>query len=120
MTECFDSLPWHDAKLLELALDRRNPGNVDQVRLMVVWPDGSEATLLFQNCYSMTAEMNFGVRALESIRSGLMIKDDPGLLAIRAKWEAVGVSLNSLRCYRLEMNSTASVIKIYGMHFQIE
>lgn len=119
MTESFDSLPWHDARLLELTIDRRNPGDVDQVRLMVVWPDGREATLLFQNCYSMIADMNFGVKALESIRSGSMIKDDPGLVAIRGKWEAVGVSLNSLSCYRLEMNSTASVIKIYAMHFQM-
>lgn len=67
----------------------------------------------------MIADMNFGVKALESIRSGSMIKDDPGLVAIRGKWEAVGVSLNSLSCYRLEMNSTASVIKIYAMHFQM-
>lgn len=87
MNDIFDSLPWHDAELLELSVDRRNAGACDEVRLRVAWPRGDEATLLFRDCYAMTAEMNFGVIAEERIASASLIEDDPGLTSIRDRWK---------------------------------
>ena len=120
MSDIFNSLPWHDAELLELSVDRRNAGARDEVRLRVVWPQGDEASLLFRDCYAMTAEMNFGVIAEERIASALLIDDDPGLTSIRDRWKPLGVSLEMLRCYRLETSSTSSVIRIYAKQFVIE
>jgi hypothetical protein len=119
MTGSFDSLPWHDAELLELSIDRRRPGARDEVRLQVVWPDGGEATLLFRDCYAMTAEMNFGVIAEERIAGASLIDDDPGLTSIRDRWKQLGASLDVLRCYRLETSSTSSVIRIYAKQFEV-
>ena len=119
MTVSFDSLPWHDAELLEVSIDRRSPGARDEVRLQVVWPDGGEATLLFRDCYAMTAEMNFGVIAEERIASGSLLEDDPGLSSIRDRWKPLGVSLDMLHCYRLETSSTSSVIRIYAKQFEV-
>jgi hypothetical protein len=119
MSDIFNSLPWHDAELLELLVDRRNAGERDEVRLRVAWPQGDEATLLFHDCYAMTAEMNFGVIAEERIASGSLIDDDPGLIAIRGRWKQRGVSLEMLRCYRLETSSTSSVIRIYAKRFEV-
>ncbi len=119
MSDDFNILPWHDAELLELLLDRREPGERDEVRVRVVWPQGDEATLLFRDCYGMVAEMNFGVIAEERIAGGSVIEDDPGLLAIRERWKPLGVSLELLRCYQIETSSTASVIRIYAKRFEI-
>lgn len=119
MTDSFDSLPWHDAELLELSIDRRSPGARDEVRLLVVWPDGGEAVLLFRDCYAMAAEMNFGVIAEERIASAFMIEDDPGLSSIRDRWKPLGVSLDMLRCYQLETSSTSSIIRIYAKRFEV-
>jgi hypothetical protein len=119
MNDIFSSLPWHDAELLELSVDRRNAGEHDEVRIRVAWPEGDEATLLFGDCYAMSAEMNFGIIAEEGIASAVMVEDDPGLISVRDRWRPLGVSLNALRCYRIETSSTASVLRIYAKRFEI-
>ena len=119
MSDIFNSLPWHDAELLELLVDRRAAGERDEVRLRVVWPQGDEVTLLFCDCYAMSAEMNFGVIAGERIASASVIDEDPGLISVRNRWKSIGVSLEMLLCYRFETSSTHSVIRIYSKRFQI-
>lgn len=119
MIDSFSSLPWHDAELQELSIDRRSPGVRDEVRLQVVWPDGVQAALLFRDCYGLTAEMNFGVIAKEQIASASLIDDDPGLISLRDRWKPLRVPLDTLHCYRLETSSTASVIRIYAKRFEI-
>lgn len=119
MNDTFTSLPWHDAELQELLIDRRNAGERDEVRLRVAWPQGDEVTLLFRDCYAITADMNFGVIAEERIASASLVHDDPGLTSIRDRWKSFGVSLEMLRCYRLETSSTASVIRIYAKQFEV-
>lgn len=119
MSHVFNSLPWHDAELLELAVDRRNARERDEVRLRVVWPQGEQATLFFCDCYAMTAELKFGVIADERIAIASLIDDDPDLISIRSRWKPLGVSLDVLRCYRLEMSSTSSVIRIYAKRFEV-
>jgi hypothetical protein len=119
MTGNFDSLPWHDAELLELSIDRRRPGARDEILLRVAWPDGQESRLLFRDCYAMRAEMNFGVIAEERIATASLIEDDPHLVSIRDRWRPLGVSLDMLCCYRIETSSTCSVIRIYAKHFEV-
>jgi hypothetical protein len=119
MNATFDSLPWHDAALLEVSVDRRNAGECDEVRLRVAWPHGEEAALVFRDCYAMTANMNFGIIATERIGSARRDDNDPNLASIRDQWKSLGVPLELLSCYRLEMSSTASVIRIYAKQFEI-
>lgn len=120
MNANFDSLPWHDAALLEVSVDRRNAGECDEVRLRVAWPHGEEAALVFRDCYAMTADMNFGIIATEGFESAKLDDKDPNLASIRDRWRALGVSLETLNCYLLEMSSTGSVIRIYAKQFEIE
>ncbi len=119
MNDRFTSLPWHDAELLELSIDRRCPGERDEVRLQVVWPEGGEATLLFRDCYAVVTEMNFGVIAEERIAHASLIDDDARLLLIRDRWKPLGVPLDELQCYQIETSSTFSVIRIYAKLFEI-
>jgi hypothetical protein len=119
MNDNFNSLPWHDAELLELSIDRRNAGECDEVRLRIVFPQGDEATVVFRDCYAMTADMNFGVIAEERIASASLISDEPRLISIRERWRSLGVSLETLRCYQLETSSTSSVIRIYAKQFEV-
>ena len=119
MTDSFDALPWHDAELLEISVDRRHAGERDEVRLRIAWPQGEEATLLFRGCYSMNAAMNFGVIATEQILAARIVEQDPGLIALRKQWAPLGLSLQKLRCFQIETNSTASVIRIYAQEFEI-
>lgn len=119
VSEDFNDLPWHDAVLLNLSIDRQHAGERDEVRIQVSWPQGDEATLLFSDCYGFTAEMNFGVIAKEQILVADVVDDDPGLVSLRGLWKQMGVSRETLRCYRIETNSTASVLKIYAQHFEV-
>lgn len=119
MNTAFNSLPWHDAALLEMSVDRRNAGARDEVRLQVAWPHGEEATFVFRDCYALTADMTFGIIATERIGSAKLDDDDPNLASIRDQWKSIGVPLDLLNCYRLEMSSTGSVIRIYAKQFEI-
>ena len=43
-----------------------------------------------------------------------LMDDDPGFISIRDRWKPLGLSLEMLRCHRLETSSTSSVIQIYA------
>jgi hypothetical protein len=120
MNATFDSFPWHDAQLKEILVDRRKPGERDVVQVLVAWPEGGESEFVFHDCYAMTANMNFGVIADESIAYASLIADDEGLLSVRERWRLLGVSLGELRCYHFELSSTGSEIRVYALRFEVK
>ena len=63
--------------------------------------------------------MNVGIMATERIGSAKLDDDDQNLASIRDQWKSIGVPLDLLNCYRLEMSSTGSVIRIYAKQFEI-
>jgi hypothetical protein len=85
----FAELPWHDAVILRVEIDRTDPGHID--------------------------ELNFGVVAREAVRSAQELPDDGGILRLREKWRATGIDLSKLRCFAIETNSTASRYVIYAL-----
>ena len=70
MKDKFNSLPWHDAELLIVTVDRSNAGISDTVVLGVKWPDGMANNIVFSDCYFLDVRMNFGVISEESILEG--------------------------------------------------
>lgn len=63
----FNSLPWHDAALLDIDIDRSDPGNIDTVVIDVRSPDGGENRIIFSRCYFLDIKMNFGIIADEFV-----------------------------------------------------
>ncbi|MFY0582087.1 hypothetical protein ACN28S_54390 [Cystobacter fuscus] len=118
--EAFGALEWHDAALLSLSLDRRAPGEIDEVVLLVEWPGGRKQRVRFVDCYAFDAQMNFGVMALESIRAARCMVDTPRLTDMRHRWRALGIELEELRCFEIITNSTASEIRVYAKRFEVE
>jgi hypothetical protein len=116
----FDSFPWHDARLMELLVDRRHPGENDEVCLKVIWPEGGGASVHFRDCYAMSAEMNFGIISDEQIACAEIVNNDAALTSVKRRWKDVGVCLHDLRCYKFEMSSTGSIIKIYARVLAID
>jgi hypothetical protein len=114
----FNDLPWHDAELLGLVVDRRVPGHVDEVRLQVRWPDGRLDTLTFFDCLLLEAAMNFGVIAPESILRAQSCEATAGLARLRDKWNQSALVTDGLVCFEIEMNSTASMLRIYSKGFR--
>ena len=113
----FSDLPWHDAELLNIAIDRRNPGENDQVVVEVGWSNGEQDTLVFCNCYGLEAKMNFGVIAAESILNASAIDSSNELTEIREKWAKIGVDLALLKCFEIRTNSTSSIVRIYALSY---
>jgi len=116
----FSKLPWHDAELLNIEIDRRNPGEKDRVVINVSWPNGDQSTLIFSDCFGLEAKMNFGVIAPESILDASLIKESKELNEIRTKWRRIGVDLEKLKCFEVTTNSTASLLRIYALSFSFE
>jgi hypothetical protein len=114
MNKSFNELPWHDAILLELRIDRRRAGHADDVVLTMLWPDGRRSRIRFVGCYGLDAKMNFGIVAAETVRSAVEQQDSEELRALRAKWKALGGDLSKLSSFSLEMNSTGSLVTVYS------
>ena len=117
--QTFDDLEWHDALLLSISIDRQNPGERDEVTLLVAWSDGRKDKVHFRECYALDAQMNFGVVAPESIRAAHCVSESSRLVEMRERWRGLGVDLADLCCFEITTNSTASVIRIFARHFNV-
>lgn len=117
MTSRFPTLPWHDAILLGISIDREKPGHHDVISLQIRWPDSTTEFIEFYDCYGFSAEMNFGIIADECIASAAFLEHSHELTMIKNKWSLMNVTLDSLFCFRLEIATTASVINIYAPRF---
>lgn len=115
----FDDLEWHDALLLSMNIDRQQPGERDEVTLLVVWSDERKSKVRFRESYALDAQMNFGVVAPESIRAARCIAESPRLVEMRERWRSLGVDLADLCCFEITTNSTASVIRIFARDFNV-
>lgn len=115
----FDCLHWHDAELVQVDIPRFAS---DVVKLTVRWPnseDGEAGTIEFYDCYGFYANMNFGVLPPDTIIDANVVNDSETLAKIKQKWKAVGLDLSSLKCYRIETNSTNSLIEIFALGYRI-
>jgi len=115
----FNSLPWHDAELLSICIDRSNAGNNDTITFVVKWPDGSQNDLVFNDCYLFDAKMNFGIVSEESILKAMCLDESDQISDIKSKWQPLGVALDNIRCYRIITNSTNSQIDIYALSYTL-
>ncbi len=117
MMQLFDELPWHDAVLHGIHIDRRQAGVDDHVSFDIEWPDGTRQTVKMEDVFQANLHLNFGVQGAESIRSAQMVTDHPELDRVREKWRRVGVELSDLILFQLSTNSTASEIQVIARGF---
>lgn len=121
MKEKFNNLPWHDAIIKCIHIDRNNPGEQDIIKILINWEMESELSRIeFYNCYALSINMNFGVVADESVLSAECFNESKELYFIRQKWGNVGVNLDNLLCFQITTNSTNSTINIYSLGFRLE
>ncbi|MCX4240577.1 hypothetical protein [Paraliomyxa miuraensis] len=120
LEHAFNGLQWHDAVLLNLSIDRGNPGERDELLVAIEWPDGRRESIRFTDCYGLDVQMNFGMIVQESILDATCTADSPMLSRVRQFWLSYDVSLDDLRYFEIVMNSTASVIRVCARGFEIE
>lgn len=119
MNREFNNFPWHDAEILSILIDRANAGKQDVIRLSMRWPNESESTIVFTDCYAIYAMMNFGVIAPDTVLVADVIASRDDVEAIRQQWSHVGVDLAGLKCYQIETSSTASKLLVYALDFSV-
>lgn len=112
----FNQLAWHDSELCEVIIDRRNPGERDIVTIDVKWHNNEISRIVFEDCYELEIRMNFGVIAPESILKASCTEKSDELDALKNKWIAIGIDINSLKCFEITTNSTSSVLRVYAIN----
>lgn len=117
--ERFEGLTWHDATLLWIELDRRDPGNRDEIALIIEWPDGRRNCVVFTDCYLLDAQMHFGIIAPESILSATCSTDAAEIDRVRETCRRYGGEFTDLHRFKVETNSTGSTICIVARGFEI-
>lgn len=116
----FNDFPWHDANLQSIYIDRQNPGERDVVRILIEWPDENHSSYIeFYDCYALNANMNFGIVACESILGAECILESQELAQIKKIWLKMGQDISNLKCYRINTNSTNSILNIFALGFRL-
>lgn len=116
----FNDLNWHDSIIKSIYIDRSNPGIKDEIRFEIEWVDRKICTLLFENVYWASMNLNFGIVVEESILDAKVLdKTDVDLINFHSKWNGLMDDLN-LTVFLIELNSTGSIIKIIADGYKID
>lgn len=108
----FDNCYWHDSILESIFIDRRDPGNMDTIEMIIRWYDEPVSRIIFKNVYLFKATLNFGIIANESILSAeIGSENDPDLIELFRKTRGY-LSGKKINCYIIETNSTGGLLKI--------
>ena len=113
----FQDLYWHDANLLNILIDRKNPGHIDQIRIEVDFPDIGRKKVVFDDCWKADIQMNFGIIANESILRVDVYEQSDEIEALRKNLKYS--KLDNLKCFEIETNSTGGSIKIFAESFKV-
>lgn len=123
--DSLSNLNLHDSEILELVVDRADT-EADRIIVSLDYIEDYESMqvsrkkLVFCGCYRAVLDMNFGVLAPESIRLGYEVEDSQLISDLRTRLEKVGVRINDrLKHFRLETNSTGSVIDIVAERVEL-
>ncbi len=116
----FGQCDWHDAVLLAVEIDRREPGARDEVVITVEWPSGTRSRIRFAECLAISARMNFGYAGPDSIRGAWSSDDTPLLASERSAWTSMGGDASDVRSYTIETSTTGCVIEICARFVSLE
>lgn len=119
MYEDFNDIPWHDTEIEEIIIDRTKN---DRVGIKLWLPEdygGDKLTIEFVDCYQFNVAMNLGVLPPDTILDAESLTESQELTKIRDGWKRMGVDLSKLICYRINTNSTNSIIEAYALGFRV-
>jgi hypothetical protein len=116
----FNDFYWHDAVILNITIDRNDPGRIDTILFEIEFPDIGKVNFSFDSVYWIKMNLNFGIIASESILTAFIAeRSDPDFVFISSTWEKF-IDNTTLDCYVIELNSTGGEIKIIATGFRIE
>lgn len=119
MTAQFDLLPWHDAELKEIIINRER---ADVVKIIVEWPEYERlicSIIEFYGCYGFQADMHFGFRSPDSILDANIVAKSNELTILRSNWKKMGVNLDHIHQYQIVTNTTNSTINVFCSGFRL-
>lgn len=108
----FEDFEWHDSILKTVYIDRKDPGEKDEIVLVVDSVNEECMSVVFKEVRWMSLSFNGGIVADENILYATILPEsDKDLKRLYKKWDGYldGVDL---KVYFIEMSSTASIIKI--------
>jgi len=122
MLKEFNDLEWHDARLENIAVDKSNSenlNNIDSLELVIMWPSHNRSKIIFENVYRANLSLNFGVIAEDSIYTAHIKEESKELELIKEKWIKLYKGIENLICFEIQTNTTNSIIQIFAMSFSI-
>ena len=125
-----DELNLHDSELIDFRVIRVKEGEPDRIELYLDYIEDYDTVktkrlrLVFTDCFQANLKLNFNMRPPDSILTGDEIRESDMLEEVKLKWKEMShghLGLNkrvdSLKHYRIEMNTTASVFDIIATGF---
>lgn len=106
-------LEWHDAALLSVEIDRRDPGERDELALAVRWPSERTSRVVFFGCNAIAIQMHGGYLGPDCILNAWESESGDLLRDVLATWARYPGGLTvSLKQFRVETNTTGGTITV--------
>jgi len=117
----FGDFYWHDAIILNIVIDRSNPGRIDTILFEIEFPDLGKVNFVFDKVYWIKMDLNFGMVVSENILKAFIAdRSDTDFVYISSKWKKfIDLDIAKLDCYVIELNSTGGEIKIIATGFRV-
>lgn len=113
----FNALPWHDAVIRDIYIDRTNAGKQDQIAFKIEWPNDLISEIVFTDCFALNADVNFGVGPQENILDADCLEQSSDIEKVRMKWSKLGVVIEPLFCFMMHTNTSNSIFRIVAKDF---
>lgn len=115
----FTDYNWHDSEIINIEIDRANPGKRDTIVFSINWNDNEKGKLIFEDVYWADLKLNFGIIANECIDEAFTIGiEDEDFQNLYKKWNGA-INNIKLNTYLIRTISTGSEIKIIAKTFKI-
>lgn len=116
----FYNIEWHDSQLLEIVIDKKNPGTIDNLILVISLPNNEKNKIIFKECYHAQLILNFGISSPDTVLDINFESASPEIQEILKKWEKIGVHIDQLYSFEIITNTSNSNIKIFSKKIIIE
>ena len=114
--ENFDNFEWHDSILRSIYINRTTSDTV----VLELETMENIFKVSFEDCYAFISNMNFGIMPPDTILNADVFLESTELTSIIDKWKKVGLIIHDLKEFRIETNSTASVLHFFAKSVKFE
>ena len=116
----FESLPWHDAQLLSLSVERKTDARANEVTITVRWPNDIVSDIHFPGCVEMDVSWHLVVHGPDAIDWGEESPNHRLVQEFVTTWAPIGDVDPNLTAFCIRTNNSVSDLTFVAAGFVVD